>query len=79
MTYLPNGDWDHRPAVDRLIDGGSPPPESWGGPPRPLPPRPTPRHLLDPAPRRRWGADLATVTRRRRWLAAIARIRRTAA
>lgn len=74
--------YDHRPAVDRLLDGG-PPPATWGGPPRPLPPRPLPRHITNPAPPRRWGTDLATVTRNRRVRPALGRIvaaiRRTAA
>jgi len=74
--------YDHRPAVERPIDGG-PPPHSWGGPPRPLPPRPLPRHLTTPAPARRWGTDLATVARNRRVRPALGRvvaaIRRTAA
>lgn len=71
-------DHDFGPAVDRLIDGG-PPPESWGGPPRPIPPRPLPRHLCNPAPRRRWGADRATTSRRRRYLRVLDRIVRKAA
>lgn len=79
---LPNGDWDYRPAVDRLIDGGSPPPESWGGPPRPLPPRPTPRHLQAP-PRptgRQHRADVRAIARTRRVRRVLALVtRRTAA
>ena len=74
--------YDHRPAVERPIDGG-PPPHSWGGPPRPLPPRPLPRHLTNPAPARRWGTDLVTVARNRRVRPALGRIvaaiRKTAA
>jgi hypothetical protein len=72
-------DHDFGPAVARLIDGGSPPPESWGGPPRPLPPRPVPRHLraAAPTPRQRAAtarADQRATTRRRRVLDALARI-----
>ncbi len=67
--------YDHRPAIDRLIDGG-PPPASWGGPPRALPPRPLPRHLTNPAPPRRWGRDLRTITRLTRARRALARITR---
>lgn len=62
--------FDHSPAVDRLINGG-PPPESWGGPARPLPPRPLPRHLAQPKPRR---SDIGNVTRLRRYRAALSRI-----
>ncbi len=51
-------------------------------PPRVLP-RPIPRHLNNPAPPRRWGTDLRSVTRHRRVRPALGRvvaaIRRTAA
>ena len=74
--YLPNGDWDYGPAVDRLINGGPPPA------PRPLPPRPLPAHLR-PATTitaRQARHDHATVTRLARARTALARItRRTAA
>lgn len=72
--------WDYRPAVDDLLrihDGQAPLRHA-----RPVPPRPLPRHLADPSPRRRWGTDLATVTRNRQVRPALGRIvaavRRTA-
>lgn len=69
-------DFDHGPAVDRLIDGGPPHP-SWGGPPRPVPPPALPRHLAGPVHRTpRPTGDRAAVTRRRRTLAALTRITR---
>lgn len=76
MTYLPDGQWDYRPAVDDLvrIHDGLPPLH----PHRALPPRPLPRHLCDPAPRR--PSDLPAVRRIARARQALARItRRTAA
>ncbi len=65
--------YDHSASFERLLDGG-PPPHSWGGPARPLPPRPMPRHLTNPAPARRWGTDLATVNRHRRVRPALGRV-----
>ena len=73
--------WDYRPAVDDLLrahDGQAP-----TRPPRPIPPRPLPRHLTNPDPYRRWSNDLDSVTRNRRVRPALGRIvaaiRRTAA
>ena len=79
MTVEPP--FDFGPAVDDLyrIHDGHPPLRHA----RPIPPRPLPRHLTDPAPRRRWGTDLRSVTRNRRVRPALGRIvaaiRRTAA
>lgn len=80
---------DFSAAVESLvaIHTGNPgrPPLHFPAPvqPRVIPARPLPRHLTNPTPRRRWGTDLATVTRNRRVRPALGRIvaaiRRTAA
>ena len=61
--------WDFAPAVNDLlrIHDGQPPLRA----PRPIPPRPIPRHITGPKPKRRRLNDLRSMGRFSRWREAL--------